>query len=234
MKYQEIREAFPKCGIAVSKDGISVVFPQCTEPQFIVTNIDEEEMGNLRVFCELLEKCDFVRIDMRPGLGIRFVFCMGIPVDTDLVFSPLRRELSWDEVMSIPEKRGSSEFAEVFGEIDLNDDEAVLAGVREIIENEMSGEVFQISGVHSWQEIQKAALDFHDRSHAGSLVLENPDKWVPSGSAVFDFESDKPVVHEIRHEDMPWFIRLVKVASWLSLDGFSSNERVNFVMSFYS
>ena len=235
MKYQEIREAFKECGVYVSKDGVSLVYQQYPEPQFIVVNIDDDEMGNRAVFEELLESCDGIRVMLTPGKGTRFDFLMAMPVDHDHFFPPLRRELTFEEVMAIKSDRGPrEEFLDVFSEVDLNDEDSVLAGVSEVIKRASQGEVLPISSVRDWPAIKQAAQDFHNKSHFGVMALENPDQWDPSGGAVFDFESDKSTVYELDKENMPSFIRLVKTANWYSLDGFSSDESANFVMSFYS
>lgn len=235
MKYQEIREAFKKCGVLVSKDGVSIIFQQYPEPQFVVVDVDDDEMGNRGVFEELLESCDGIRIVLTPGKGNRFDFLMAMPVDHDYFFSPMRRELTFEEVMAMKSDRGPrQEFLDVFSEVDLDDEDSVLAGISEVIKRTSQGEVLQISSVRDWPAIKQAAQDFHEKLHFGAIALENPDQWDSSGGAIFDFESDKPRVYELGKDDLPLFVRLVKTANWFSLDGFSSDERANFVMSFYS
>lgn len=237
MKYQEIREAFKGCGVLISKDGVSLIYQQYPEPQFIVINVDDDEMANRGVFEELLESCDGIRIAMMPGKGNRLDFLIKMPVDHDIFFAPLRRELTSAEIDEIIKQSTigpRKEFLEVFSEVNLSDDESVLAGVGEVIRQTSHGEVLSLSSVRNWPLIKKAAQDFYSKSHFGSMVLENPDEYDPSGGAIFDFESDKPRVFELGKDDLPGFIRLVKTANWFSLDGFSSDDRANFVMSFYS
>jgi hypothetical protein len=237
MKYQEIRDAFKECAITVSSNGISLVFPQYPVPQYINVPVDDDEMGNRHVFEELLDKCTKFRVVLQPGLDVKLDFTMEIPVENDLVFPALRKEISAEDIEKIISSNGLSprkDFLEAFEDVNVFDDGEVLERVSELIQQDKRGEVLPMRSIRDWPEIKASASEFYNNCHFGSLALEDPDKYVTSGAAVFNFESEAPYLYELDGQCLDSFRELVKTSNWYSLDGFSSNESACAVLSFYS
>lgn len=237
MKYQDIREAFKKCGVIVGKEGISLLFPTFDEPQFTTVSVDDDEIGNKRVFEELLCMCDSVRIIFNPGNPVIFRFCMILPVEYDTVFQPIKREISSEEIDRIitdGPRRYDPDFAKVFQDVDLSNDDGVLAGVSEYLQIKSDNKVFSFDHLRSWPEVLKSAREFYAENKMGNISVENPDAFSDYGCAIFDSVSAEYMVFDIPPDKKQSLIDMVSTANWLSLEGFSSNEYAEFILTVYS
>lgn len=237
MNYHELRRAFSKCGILIAGDGISLVFPQYDDPQFITISVDDDEFDNKRVFENLLNACNYLRISLCPGRYVRLGFMMGLPVESELYYPPLKKELSCEELHEIV-KMGNytpdHDFLEIFGDVDLATDDSVLAGLSEYLDRKSSGGILSIAGVRKWPEVYAAAKRFSEKTEFGVVSVESPDQYIDFGTVSFDIELDHQVLIDIANESMPDFIQMIRTANWVSLDGFSSDEKAEFILSVHS
>lgn len=239
MKYGDIRNAFKKCGILVSNGGISLLFPPYSPPRWITMAIDNEDFQNKTLFMELLRICDSVSIVTNPGKSNRFMFNMGIPVESDLLFPPVKEEISAEELPGIvfdtlKTAEFTEEFTKTFNDIDIHDAEEVKLGFRELIDKTEFDEPYNISGLQRWKSTRESAMEFIDAWDFKLYSVTPPDQDIDFGTIDLYFKSNNRRVFEITNELMPNFIKAVESCNFLSLDSNSSGGISDFVISFFS
>lgn len=237
MRYQEIRDAFKKCGIIIGSDGIAISFPTFAEPQFTTLSVDSDEIGNKKVFEELLRVCDSVRIDFIPGEQLLFWFCMDVPVERDVFFQPICKEKSREEIERIIANGPRScdfDFAKTFHDINLSSEDDILCGVSDYLRLKNQDKVVSFERIRSWPALLRSSELFYDECKFGDISVEEPDEYSDYGCVLFDVVSQNADAFKISGAEKQAFEEMLLTSNWFSLEGFSSEEYAELILTVYS
>ena len=239
MKYSDLRKSFAKCGLSVTERGISLVFPRYDPERWITQSIDDEDFKNKGIFVSLLNGCDSVSLSIHPGNSTFFSFNMKMALEADLVFQPLKPEMSHEELENLFVKLAnngeySEEFLDVFKDVDLYDQDSVIEGFEEVSWLKKQTVPYNLQGKMRWESIVKSARNFADSCGFGIYSATPPGQELDFGFVDFYFDCKKDAVYNIPREIMPKFIEMIQAANSISLENQSSTGETHFVLSVFS
>lgn len=251
MNVDEIRNAFPECGIVFTEGGVSLVFPYYREsPRVVNTGFDTPEYnGDRRVFDYLLGKSDALRFTIEQGTSPRFSFLFDNVEFEPARFSYIKR--TWS----------NEERNEAFDRIDREDQESG------IIDYDWMEAVSKAYNAKSKQEFCQAFTDLNDKKSAMEprnfratvnwpVLRKNADGFFRSwkfgnveiippykdfqGSIELSFETPedftekKKLIFEIGPDKMAGFSKLAASAGAITLDGYADEEFTYISMTFFA
>ena len=240
MRYQDIREAFKKCGVIVNRHGITLVFQKYSPERWITVSVDDEEFDNMRVFKDLAVESSEMSIIMLPNRYVGFSFGIDLPVDDDRVFLPLQNELTPDEykrliLMTPPsEPDRARDFREFLSHADFSDEYEMLDGISDFINDQSRGKILQISATQRWKMIEPIARGFAKSAGFLDFELTPPDKDIEFGIVDFYFHADDDRVFQIGMDSKENFMKMVSLSTGLSLEAGVYESEANFTLSVFS
>lgn len=240
MKYQDIRNAFPKCGLAVTDYGIMLVLPMYRPARYIMQSINDREFRNKNLFVELLRSCDTFQIRMSPGVGSCILFEMPMPVDHQMIWHPVEPELSSEEAdervyQAIMQHDGGSALMKKLECIDLDDPEEIIRAIAKRDDSDC-GTMINISDVKAWTRLQELASELHAAWKYGDYEEEPPEDELEFGVASWFFEAPtaSPVHLKMDRQQKELFTELCETADVISLEGNTKDETASITLEFYS
>ena len=238
MKYQEIREAFKTCSIVISDDGVALIFHSGNGTRATVT-INDREFNNLALFAELISMSKTIKIMLMPNGKSEFQFCFDIPVETDLLFSPLERTKSDTELQdeirdAISCREPTADWIDAFRATDFSDQKQVLDGLSKFMESTHKKMVFTIDGVRSWENLKKEGEKLHQKWDTVVAYFEPPDEYMDFGVIDFVVESKSRKVFELSTDTTNQFLNVVSASSSVVLESYQEDNTSGLVISFYS
>ena len=239
VKYQEIRQAFAECSVCIGHDGIFIIFHSDKPEKRITVALNSEEDKGKLVFDELLSDADSAEIKLAPDRVSQFIFHMGIPIDTTLVFQPASTGRTQEEVdEEVKEIISTSAFTDEwnssFQDCNLTDESQVLQALARFFDRTRKSQVYNLRGVQQWQELSKSARVFAKQWRFGEVSFEEPDEALDFGIIDFVAETDKDLRITINGEMYREFQRMIGVAGSVTLDSFQEDGKSIFILSVYS
>ncbi len=238
MKYQEIREAFPECGVTVSPQGISLVFPYYIPDRWVSAPVNEDQFHNMQVFQELLS-CDSIEIALSPGKYAKMLFNMQIAIGNSLMFPPLNKPQSGDEIIAEASEGflADEEFVDIFKDIDPGNIEEILNGFQELNERKkgiIAKTPMTLSGVQRWKILREESEEFLKRNLPWERSIEPPTKGIDFGTIEFYIEASQLLVFKICQTDMPAFRKMCFAAASFDISSHIENDFANMVFDVFS
>lgn len=240
MKYQDIRNAFPKCGLAVTDYGIMLVLPMYRPARYIMQSINNREFHNKNILVELLRSCDTFQIRMSPGIGSCILFEMQMPVDHQMIWHPVEPELSSEEAdrlmyQTIMQHDGGSALLKKLEGIDMDDPEAIVRAISER-GDEDRGTMISIADVKAWTRLQELASALHESWTYGDYDEEPPEDELEFGviSWFFEAPTTSPVHLKMDRQQKEMITELCEAADVISLEGNTKDETASITLEFYS
>lgn len=232
MRFQEIREAFQLCGVSISNDGVLLTFPQYDPPDALSISLDNEVVKNIGVFHELLGNSNSVTVSLYPGFYAGFSFDFEIPIDSAIVFPPIKtaieREEEMQKIVNEHRKVISKDYLEVFHNVDMENEVDVKHAMMELAEIRNRGEVISLQGIKDgyerWENLNNISVGFLKDCNFGLVTIERPSYELPFGSIEFHMESEKRRVFEIPNQKIDGFSKIIHASSALTMDSYTDKD----------
>lgn len=240
MRYQDIREAFPRFGVAVTDCGIMLVLPMYDPERYISQSINDREFENKHVLIQLLETCDTFGLHMAPGVGAYVLFKMPMPVDHNMLWQPIQPEPNPKDqdalVLNVLlEHDGGSSLFEKLEGVDLDDPDEILQALVDS-DGYDGGNVYRLSDMIAWADLQKTAAELHAAWNFGAYSEEPPEDDLEFGVVSWYFEtpSASAMNLEMNREQTKMFIDLCNKADVISIGGTVGSTDASLTFEFYS
>ena len=240
MRYQDIRDAFKKCGVFVNHSGITLVFQKYSPERWITVSVDDEEFDNMRVFQDLAMESRGMSISMFPNRYVGFSFGIELPIDEDRVFPPIQNELTPEEykrliLMTPPENQDRArDFREFLSHANFVDEYEMLDGISSYLAEQEKGKLLPISSVQRWKMIEPAARSFAKSAGFLNFELTPPSKDLEFGIVDFSFHAEEDRVFKIGIDSKESFMQMISLSTGLSLEAGVYESEANFTMSLFS
>lgn len=240
MKYQDIRNAFPKCGLAVTDYGIMLVLPMYRPARYIMQSINDREFHNKNILVELLRNCDTFQIRLSPGVGSCILFEMQMPVDHQMIWHPVDPELSREEAdelvyQAIMQRDGGSALMKKLEGINLDDPEEIVRAIAAQDDRD-DGAMISISDIKAWTRLHNLASKLHASWAYGDYDEEPPEDELEFGVVSWFFEAPtaSPMHFKMDKQQKEMFTELCETADVISLEGNTKDENASITLEFYS
>ncbi len=239
MKYQDIRAAFPGCDLAVTGDGIYILFPAYSPPRLVEQDVNEEEFGNKRLLEQLIHDCDEVIISVSPDVPTVLHFSMALPVEHDLVFRKLKQKPDdvslRDPIETMLAERGVPDgFVNVLKAADAGDGDKVLSGLRELCNEINRGAVYNISRTQNWPPLVECFRALTSSLGFGATEEEAPDEFSDFGVADLLLSAAVRQKYSFNGENKEKLENLVEMSTTVGIESYISDDDADFTLSFYS
>ena len=238
MKYQEIREAFPECGITVSAQGISLVFPYYVPDRWVSAPVNDEQFHNMQVFQELLS-CDSIEIALSPGKYAKMLFNIQFAMGNSIMFPPLRKPQSGDEIIAEASKGflADEDFVEIFKDIDPGNIQEILSGFQELTERKkgiIAKTPMTLNGVQRWKILREESEEFLKRNLPWGKSIEPPTRGIDFGTIELYIEANRSLVFKICQDDMQAFRKMCFAATSFDISSHVEKDFANLVFDIFS
>ena len=239
MKFNEIREAFPRCGVTVSQDGVSLVFKMCSPPRWINESIDDDIFKNIGVFRNLVYQSKAIHIKMCPGDYVGFLFGIPMPNDTDLIFQPLEKQRTVEEenqIISdiISNRPVNQDFLDSFHDVNLENESEVFNAFVEFSKKTDKGVLLSLDSIKQWEILKEASAGFIKSAKFGEVSIEPPSKDIDFGTVEFYMEAIEPKIISIYQKNMEDFRKMVFAASGFDISSNIEPGFAGFVLDVFS
>lgn len=231
LNYEEIRRVFDKCRIVLSNDGVSAVFMDFPESQWISQGIDGDEK---LVFANLVSLSESVRIIMHPKQYVRVLFNMPLSLDSDLVFQPLNPESQIVDMDGELDNISGFEFLRSFYGVDLNNEDEVLKAAGELIDRIFENRDINLASINRWDELRNTCLSFIESSSGFKYEIEEPSRICDSGVFVIYLDSENKKSVQISGESKDWFLRIIDLSDLVTLEVNNESAEMVFIITAYS
>lgn len=193
-----LREMFPTSILIASSHGLSVLWPN----GFGGNESTERNVGEYRypVFQELVRSSHGISFDCIAGKHAKITFEIHGFSDKELVFLPVDREITLEELQDLLADRGvCDDWVEVFGDVDINNDNAVAMAFREFFErvDEWENRPVDLYALSHWEEMLSAARVF--QSNAAYFDLESYPPKANGGGGCVAFDSTQAELTGFSH-----------------------------------
>lgn len=239
MRYHDIREAFPSCGIAVTDYGIMIIFPMYQPERYTIQTINNREFNNKDLLLKLLSDCNALQVRLVPNVGSCLLFEMQIPIEQNMFWGPLRPAKDAEELSMITlnaiNDRNNSNIRGILNNIDINDQESVFDVLTQNVQIKKRS-IFQLSDVRSWELMRSVAYELAKSIEFAVYNEEPPNESLEFGVTTFDFgtTSQAPRYLKFNEEQTTLFTNLCIVSDVISLEGYVGEENAAILIEFYS
>ena len=240
MKYHDIRSSFKKCGVALTEDGVSLIFHKYEPPRWVTVDVNQKEFHNKDIFQSLVSTCDGIKLFLIPNTMVRLLFQMELPLETSVLYQPLELEMTTEEyeeliLRTIPENETQyREFVEFLFKTQNDCDRDKIDGLLDFIEKHSAGKVIRMSRRKRWPVLKQSAELFSEESRLWIPEYCEPDEDIDFGVVEYYFEAQKPKMIRIGKEHMQRFGDLSSTAHGISLEAKTTPSKASFQISFLS
>lgn len=226
------------CGVTVTGDGVSLIFPAHDPPLGINQTVNDREFANKHILNELLADSDELRIDLIPGTAAVLQFAFRIPVDYDMIHPPVRGAPERADVGKLFTGEGGSGPVNIWMKVAgdaarRGDAEAVLDALSHI-ESPPDNHVYQIESVQRWGVLSQLVREFAESWKYGEIDLEEPDDSCDFGTATVYVSAPKICHYTISGEAMKTMVKMCETADVIAFFAEVTEKDASFLIEFYS
>lgn len=230
MILRELQNAFEYCGVEISNEGISLLFPIYGSEDGSWADISEEEFHNTGPLRWLLSNAEEIRITLFPGKMIRMLFAMDLNVEQPSVYMPLSRPQTIEEDRQEFHKLLrendilSKRFEKAFEGVRIDDVDGLLKAFHDNFskDNEPARE-YHLAEFRRWPDLLKVCMEFQEICHFDEIYVEPPDGKISFGSVDLVLRSLVPRKFTIASEGISKFNDVVRIAPALEFEVFAGN-----------
>ena len=180
---KDVRKGFSKSLIALSDGKVSVRYFSTPENRWATQSFDNDNGNSKAVFETLLSNSDELGITISPESGVVFDFMVNEKSDSPEVYLyyPTSHNLTEREYEEFLKSRGGysqayEQFAKRFDGVDMEDDEAVLEVISELISERREDDgIIDFEGISRWGNLYPMTRDFAEEFGFGLLDANPPD-----------------------------------------------------------
>lgn len=233
MNIEELRNAFKECRIAVSPNGVSVLFYDFSESGWVhASPVDYSSIVSVA------ENSSAIRLVLKPGKSAEILFCMGIPVDVERVFAPIQtgdeNHAEIEKVIRESDHVYDFRFIESFKDVDLHSDKSILECLANYFDKIGNDRPVELSGISNWSSFRKICRDFWNASGFLEYEEEDPGGFCDFGTVIFSKTVYRNSVFEISKQHMRSFVEMLRNSSGFSFDCRCEDLEIYFGLSVYS
>ena len=245
---KELRQAFSKGSILISKRGVFVIYHRPLDSKRWITQSLEGDYK--ATFEDLLDNADRFKIATHIGSGSEFGFLNDSVVDgefDDVIFPRLEEELSIQEIRErargIPPdperiKAVRQMLKDAFGGRDLSDDDDVAEGLSNwllALAERDHPKVVPIQQLRTWGTLERYAREFYqDFPKIGTMEFEPPTAYEPSGSVTFNIISNKNEEFLFSQKAKDLFYKMLYTADSICIESGLSESEVYLNITFFT
>ena len=231
MRYEDIRDAFAFCGVAVTRDGISVIFPLNEQQRLMPASIGKKGEKDRGIFEELCLLSSGLYVGLYPGSSVMLRFLIPMAMEEDLIFPPKASVRATET-----SQEDFRKFLDNFRYADLNDQEEVARIFANTVKSQLESEPFSFEGVMNWDALFNASGDFCSVCRDERIEVEEtpPDEDLDFGTIDLFFESERNTGIFLDHEASRAFFEMASVSDVLCMEGTVEPDCASLTVSFYS
>ena len=247
LTFEEIQNAFAYCGIEVSMDGFSVLFPIHSDGTGSWADFSEtEEELSKKPLLWLISNCEEIQITLFPGKMVRMHFASKLKIDSEGVFMPLKRTKTEKETREMFHQilRENDILAgkinRAFDGVDLENRGQVLAAfygklLPELPEAEERE--YDLREYRRWPVVLDVCRDFQESAEFDEMEITPPDSESSYGSVDLILATICPRKHTIHSEGVRKLKDAVSKAGTVEFEVFAGggkNDETVFALHFTS